>query len=184
MKIDTTLLKQERSKRAWSQDHLAQVAGIGLRTLQRIESSGAASNESIASIAAALGMSVAAFMTEEREDAGAFALVRALGLALPDVNDASGRLGVALKYKGKLLACTAIDKSAEPDSLMVSIGKRRRDALLAQQPAIFYLTHHYAPYPAVLVRLARIKRAALKELLGESLEFLRAEVRGPKQQRS
>lgn len=180
MKIDTALLKQERSKRAWSQDHLAQVAGIGLRTIQRIESSGLASNESIASIATALGTTVAAFVPKEHEGAGNFALVRTLGLALPDVKDASTRLGVALKFRGRLLACTAIDTSAEPDSLMLSIGRKRRDALLAQNPQTFYLTKHYAPYPAILVRLARIKRADLKRLLNESLDFLRAEGAGAK----
>ncbi|MGV3590707.1 MAG: hypothetical protein ACO1PZ_03390 [Gammaproteobacteria bacterium] len=151
-----------------------------MRTIQRIESSGLASNESIASIATALGMTVAAFVPKDHEDVGNFALVRSLGLALPDVKDASTRLGVALKFKGRLLACMAIDRSAEPESLMVSIGRKRRDTLLLQDPKTFYLTNHYAPYPAILVRLARIKRADLKRLLVESLDFLRTEEAGAK----
>ena len=64
MQINANLLKQERIKRAWSQEHLAQVTGLGLRTIQRIESSGMASNESIASIATVLEMTVADFVKE------------------------------------------------------------------------------------------------------------------------
>ena len=97
-----------------------------------------------------------------------FDAVRSIGVALPDVKDASGKRGAVLKLKGKLLACEAIHKSAEPNSLMVRIGLRRRDALLAQNPEVFYLTDHYEPYPAILVCLPKIKRASLKELLTES----------------
>jgi DNA-binding XRE family transcriptional regulator len=173
MQIDTNLLKLERNKRAWSQEHLAQVAGLGLRTIQRIESSGMASNESIASIATVLEMTVADFVGAGPKRAGAFETVRTIGTSLPDVKDATSRFGVALKFKGRLLACEAIDKSAEPGSLMVSIGLKRRKALLAQNADAFYLTDHYAPYPAILVRLSRIKRAALEGLLTESWEFMR-----------
>ena len=178
MQIDTKLLKQERTRRAWSQEHLAQVAGLGLRTVQRIESSGKASNESIASIATVLAMNVADFVKEAaRKPAPDYEIVRTLGAALPGVKDATSRLGVALKFKGKLLACEAIDKSAEPNSLMVSISPRRRKALLAQNPQVFYLTNHYAPYPAILVRLSRITRTALNALLAESREFMQGAAR-------
>ncbi len=176
MQIDANLLKHERNKRAWSQEHLAQVAGLGLRTIQRMECSGMASNESIASIAAVFDMAVAEFLGDGSKHAGSFEIVRTLGAALPEVKDASSKLGVALKYKGRLLACEAIDKSAKPNSLMVSISRKRRDALLAQKSDTYYLTDHYAPYPAILVRLSRIKRATLKDLLTESLEFMREEV--------
>src|SRR5690606_13474968 len=64
MQVNASLLKQERNKRAWSQEHLAQVTGLGLRTIQRIESSGMASNESIASIATVFEMTVAEFIRE------------------------------------------------------------------------------------------------------------------------
>ena len=74
-------------------------------------------------------------------------------------------------------SCEAIHKSAEPNSLMVSISVKRRDALLAQNSATYYLTKHYAPYPAILVRLSRIKRTALKDLLTESWKFMRKETR-------
>jgi hypothetical protein len=106
-----------------------------------------------------------------------FEAVRAIGAALPDVKDASSSRGTALKLKGKLLACKAISKSAEPNSLMVRISPKRREALLAENADTYYLTDHYKPYPAILVRLSRIRRAALKELLTESWEFVREEAR-------
>ena len=104
-----------------------------------------------------------------------FEVVRTIGAALPDVKDASGRRGTALKIKGRLMACEAIHKSAEPNSLMVRISLKRREALMAQNAEAYYLTDHYTPYPAVLVRLSRIKRGSLKELLTESREFVRQE---------
>ena len=103
----------------------------------------------------------------------AFRAVRSIGTALPDVKDASGPRGTALKINGRLLACAAIHKSAEPDSLMVRIGRERRAALLAQDPGTYYVTKHYEPHAAVLVRLSRVTRPSLERLLAEAWEFVR-----------
>lgn len=54
MHVDTNLICKERERRAWSQEQLANVAGLGLRTIQRIESSGSASLESVAALASVL----------------------------------------------------------------------------------------------------------------------------------
>ena len=43
-----------------------------------------------------------------------FDVVREIGLALADVEDSTMYGGLALKVRGKLLACLAIHKSAEP----------------------------------------------------------------------
>src|SRR5690606_30834724 len=104
--------------------------GIGLRTLQRIESSGKASNESLAAIAAAFGTRAANLLEAASGYSGELETVRHIAQSLPEVKDASNRLGVALKYKGRLLACEAIDRSAEPDSLMLTISQQRRRVLL------------------------------------------------------
>lgn len=58
MKINSKRIREERQRRAWSQEHLAVITGLGLRTIQRIESSGQASNDSIAAIAAVLHIPV------------------------------------------------------------------------------------------------------------------------------
>lgn len=106
-----------------------------------------------------------------------FEVVRSIGRALPDVTDASSSRGTALKIGRQLMACKAIHKSAEPNSLMVRISLKRRDELLVQKTEAYYLTDHYEPHPAILVRLSRITRSSLKELLTESWEFVREKVR-------
>jgi transcriptional regulator with XRE-family HTH domain len=64
MKVDSSYIKRERERRAWSQEHLAEVTGLGLRTIQRIEKTGAASYESARSLAAVLGVDVAKLRVE------------------------------------------------------------------------------------------------------------------------
>lgn len=61
-----------------------------------------------------------------------FDIVREIGLALPDVEDSTMYGSLALKVRGKLLACMAINKSAEPDSLGVRIDFEQRAGLLAE----------------------------------------------------
>jgi transcriptional regulator with XRE-family HTH domain len=59
VQVDATFIRLEREKRAWSQEHLAGAAGIGVRTIQRIEATGVASYESVRAISAALEIPVA-----------------------------------------------------------------------------------------------------------------------------
>lgn len=54
MNIDSTLLIKERKDRAWSQQQLADVFGVSLRTIQRIEKTGIASGDSIQAISSAI----------------------------------------------------------------------------------------------------------------------------------
>ena len=56
MNVNGRLVKSERRKRAWSQEHLADVTGLGLRTIQRIETTGAASYESVRALASVLSI--------------------------------------------------------------------------------------------------------------------------------
>ena len=71
----------------------------------------------------------------------------------------------ALKVRGRLLACMASHKSAEPGSLVVRIGFEERESLIADDPRTYYVKPHYQDYPAVLVRLALIHPEALRDLL-------------------
>lgn len=70
MKLSSETIKSERQKRAWSQQHLAEVAGLGVRTVQRIEATGLASYESAAAIAAGLQVEVEDLTTMNREASG------------------------------------------------------------------------------------------------------------------
>ncbi len=101
-----------------------------------------------------------------------FDTVRKLGLALPNVVDATAYGAPALKLGGKLLACVPTNKSAEPGSIVVHINLEQRAELLREQPDIYYITDHYAPYPTVLVRLSKITRSDLNELLRDACRFV------------
>jgi len=104
-----------------------------------------------------------------------FTVVRELGRALPDVKESSGRLGPSLKVRGKLLTCPAIHRSAEPNSLVVSIGIDERAELIAADPNVYYVTDHYVDYPCVLVRTSRIDRESLRGLLFSAWRFVTEE---------
>jgi hypothetical protein len=91
--------------------------------------------------------------------------VRTIGLALPDVEESTMYGGEALKVRGRMFACRATHSSAEPDTLVVLIDFDRRDELIAAEPDTYYLKDHYVNYACVLVRLRRIRRDALADLL-------------------
>lgn len=94
-----------------------------------------------------------------------FATVRSIGLTLPDVEEGTMYGTPALKLRGKFLACMASHKSAEPNTLVVRLDFEQRDAMIADDPDTYYLKPHYVAYPSVLVRLSRVSREALKDLL-------------------
>ena len=56
-----------------------------------------------------------------------------------------------------MFACVAINKSAEPNSLVVRMDMAQRDLLIEEDPATYYLTDHYVDYPAVLVELGNMR---------------------------
>jgi transcriptional regulator with XRE-family HTH domain len=69
MKVDSKKIRAERERRAWSQEHLATVSGLGLRTIQRIEKTGAASFESARGLAAVFEVDVASLRIVREEPA-------------------------------------------------------------------------------------------------------------------
>ena len=101
-----------------------------------------------------------------------FDTVRKIGLELPGVEESTVYGVAALKVRGKLMACPAINKSAEPNTLAVFVNFDRRDEMLAEAPHIYYVTDHYAGHPCVLVRLSKIDNEALKGLLRMSWQFV------------
>ena len=58
MKINVDLVLQTRKQKAWSQEELATASGLNLRTIQRIESEGAASLQSKKALASALDLDI------------------------------------------------------------------------------------------------------------------------------
>ena len=82
MRVDSNLIKSEREKRGWSQGHLASVAGLSLRTIQRIEKTGSASFESATALASVFSLEVAALRANEAEPPRARAIRLSLELPL------------------------------------------------------------------------------------------------------
>jgi hypothetical protein len=101
-----------------------------------------------------------------------FDAVKKIGLALPDVVEGTAYGAPALKLRGKILACVPSNKSAEANSIMVRVDAEHRSRLMRKSPGTYYLTDHYAPHSAVLVRLPRIGAADLKRLLQYACEEL------------
>jgi len=106
-----------------------------------------------------------------------FPTVRKIGLSLPGVEEGTAYGSPALKVRGDLLACIAIHKSAEPNSVAVRCSFEERDALIAEDPATYYLTDHYLNHPCVLARLSRLKEDAIRDLLHMSWNFVTAKKR-------
>src|SRR3954449_3440056 len=97
--------------------------------------------------------------------ASRFRRVEAVGRTLPGVEVTTAWGQPALKVRGKMFVCVASHKSAEPDTLVVRMDIPARDALIADDPDVYYLTEHYLGYPCVLVRLALVRADALKDLV-------------------
>ena len=101
-----------------------------------------------------------------------FDTVRKIGLALPGVEESTTYGSPALKVHGKLLACVPIHRSAEPGSLAVRVDFADRAELLVADPDVYYVTDHYIGYESVLVRLSRVDREVLRDLLGMAYKFV------------
>ena len=91
--------------------------------------------------------------------------VRKIGLKLPRAEESYYYRMPALKVDGEVFVVCTSHPSAEPNSVSIPVGFERRAELIARNPAIFYLKPHYEPYPVVLIRLDRIARAELEQLL-------------------
>ena len=110
--------------------------------------------------------------------ASTFKAVEAIGRSLPDVELTTTWGQPTLKVRGRMFACMASHKSAEPNSLVVMMDFAARDALIEDDPDTYYLKEHYLNYPCVLVRLSRIHKDALRDLLVGAHRHVSARARG------
>jgi hypothetical protein len=90
--------------------------------------------------------------------------VRRLALAFPGVEEGSSYGTPAFKVRGKLLARMWEDGEV----LVVKCGHDERDFRMRADPETFFTTDHYAGYPTVLVRLARVAEADLRDVIEEA----------------
>lgn len=109
--------------------------------------------------------------------------VREIGLQLPGTIETPGTqfsLSVLVKGKSKGLAWTWMERvdpkrKREPNPAVLAIrvpNLEARELLLASNTDVFFTEPHYNGYPAVLVRLDRIDRAELEDLLIEAWRTL------------
>ena len=120
-----------------------------------------------------------------RAPADAFETVATVGLALPDVEATTKYDGSpVLKASGSFMAGLAMHRSAEPDTLVVRVTFEERAFLVEDAPETYYVTDYYRRHPVVLVRLARIDREALRDLLSGSWRLALAKARPRGRRRS
>jgi hypothetical protein len=103
-----------------------------------------------------------------------FKTVESIGRTLPDVEMTTSWGQPTLKVGGRMFACIASHKSAEPNSLVVMMDFADRDALIEDDPGTYYLKEHYLNYPCVLVRLSRVHRDALHDLITGAHRYVSA----------
>jgi transcriptional regulator with XRE-family HTH domain len=106
VKIDSGFMKTERQSRGWSQEQLAAAAGLGVRTIQRMESGSVASSESAKCVAAVFEVPFSRLLIEEQKAlwsrrrlwvaAGAICAATGSSLLLMSGANATG-IGMAIK---------------------------------------------------------------------------------------
>jgi transcriptional regulator with XRE-family HTH domain len=126
-------VKDMRERKAWSQAHLADAAGLNIRTVQRIEAGEPCSYETMLSLAAALGVDVSQLEPQDRQGhrSASFSKMRAAvaGLAM---------LPAALFIAVNLLRSSI--GLAAPYDLLASFGQRIMafETFNAVSPFIFF----------------------------------------------
>ena len=114
------------------------------------------------------------------EATAAFDLVTRVGLTLPHVEAGTRYDGSpVLKVRGVFMAGLAMHQSAQDGTLVVRADPDDRQWLLDEAPETYYLTDYYGRHPVVLVRLSRIHRDALHDLLSVSWRLTMAKI-GPR----
>ena len=105
--------------------------------------------------------------------------VRRLALALPETSEGTSFGNTAWKVRDKLFVWERPLRKSDLEALGDSapdgpiLGARvehlvAKEALLADDPAVFFTTPHFDGYPAVLVRLDRIGPDDLEEVIVEA----------------
>jgi hypothetical protein len=105
--------------------------------------------------------------------------VRRLALALPETSEGTSFGNTAWKVRDKLFVWERPLRKSDLEALGEAapdgpiLGARvehlvAKEALLADDPAVFFTTPHFDGYPAVLVRLERIGPDDLEEVIVEA----------------
>jgi len=93
-----------------------------------------------------------------------YAAVRRIARALPGAAEGIAYRTPAFRVAGRFWFRLREDA----DTLAVRIDFDTRDMLMQARPQAFFVTDHYRGYPAVLVRLSKVRRPESKALLEQS----------------
>jgi hypothetical protein len=101
--------------------------------------------------------------------------VRRIAMALPDTHEDAGRFAFSVLNKGKQKGIAWVwmervdpKKPRVPNAKVLAVrvaNLEEKEMLLAADPEKFFTEPHYNGFPAVLVRLAAIGVAELRELI-------------------
>ncbi len=104
--------------------------------------------------------------------------VRRIALALPSVCEEDGRFAFSVEHAGKRkgfvwvwLERLAPKQPRVPQPAVIAIrvaNQTEKAMLLAGDPDKFFTEPHYNGFPAVLVRLAAVTKAELKQLIASA----------------
>lgn len=105
--------------------------------------------------------------------------VRRIALALPETSEGVSFGKASWSVKGKLFAWErplrrsdlAALGDAAPKGAILGVRTpdlEMKEVLLARNPGVYFTTPHFDGYPAVLIRLAKIRSAELKSIVLEA----------------
>jgi hypothetical protein len=85
-----------------------------------------------------------------------------IALKLPGVEESTSYGTPSLKVKGKIMSRLRTEAEG---ALALRCDFLDRQILLQADPDAFFLTDHYLNYPMILVRLEKVRRTALPDLI-------------------
>lgn len=92
--------------------------------------------------------------------------VREIALALPETSEAPSYGSPGFRVKGMIFL--RIRNETEGGLLVHVADLEEKEALLAADPVTFFTTPHYDGYPSIIVRLDKIERPELTELITDA----------------
>ena len=93
-----------------------------------------------------------------------YAAIVKLARTLPGVEESTSFGTPSLKVKGKFMARLKEDSM----TLVIKASFVVRDHLVRTASDVFFITDHYRDYPAVLVRIAKVDRNTIVQLLEDA----------------
>lgn len=99
MDISSERIRQARVERGWTQQQLAEIADLSLRTVQRVENQSVASNETVSALSSVLEIPRSELLTLDPEQPEQRAAERRMRLLLP----AAVAIGVLMGSSGTIL---------------------------------------------------------------------------------